>query len=242
VAFDKNHSVSQLLAIDANICYDRQKKEGEQMNRIIIACGTLRRELLAAMEAVNCTDPIIWLKAGAHNVPKVRLAEIKAAMEQCKGFDTVLLCMTLCGNCLVGLNSGDHKLVLPRFDDCLSLLRGSRKRPADTYYLNEAWLSGSENLLNEYDAATEKYGKNRADRIFNAMLKNYRTMVWLSHFPAPERLRTFCVHFSLELVEEKPELSLLDQLLLSDWDEHFLILPPDTEITLEMRKGGEFHA
>lgn len=211
------------------------------MSRVIIACATLRQELLEAMDACHCSDPILWLRAGAHNVPKARLAEIREALNQCDGFDTVLLCMTFCGNSLVGLNSGAHTLVLPRFDDCLSLLRGGRKRPVDTYYLNEGWLTGNENLLNEYDAAIGKYGKSRADKIFGAMLKNYRRIVWLSHSPVPDRVRTFAGHFSLELAEEKPDNSLFDKILQENRDEHFLILPPGTEITLEMRKGGGFH-
>lgn len=208
------------------------------MKRIIIACATLRRELLSAMEANHCTDPILWLRAGAHNSPEKRLKEIHAALEKCDGYDTVLLCMTFCGNSLVGLSSGKHTLVLPRFDDCLSLLLNKCKRPMDTYFLNEGWLLGKENLLSEYDAAIKKYGKNRADRIFGSMLKNYRRMVWLSHSPAPAHVRDFAIHFSLELFEEKPELSLFHKLIQSDWDDDFLIVPPGSQITLNMRKGG----
>ena len=187
------------------------------MSRVIIACATLRQELLEAMDACHCSDPILWLRAGAHNVPKARLAEIREALNQCDGIDTVLLCMTFCGNSLVGLNSGKHTLVLPQFDDCLSLLLGGRKRPADTYYLNDGWLAGKENLLNEYDGAAEKYGRTRADRIFSAMLKNYRRMVWISHSPAPDRVREFAARFSLELSQEKPELTLFHKMLQEEW-------------------------
>lgn len=208
------------------------------MKRIIIACATLRRELLSAMEANHCTDPILWLRAGAHNSPEKRLKEIHAALEKCDGYDTVLLCMTFCGNSLVGLSSGKHTLVLPRFDDCLSLLLNSRKRPTDTYFLNEGWLQGSENLLKEYDTAIEKYGKTRADRIFSAMLKNYRRVVWLSHSPAPECVRDFAHHFSLDLSVEIPDYSMLYKLTQADWDDNFLIVPPECQITLNMRNGG----
>jgi hypothetical protein len=211
------------------------------MSRIIIACGTLRRELQESMEKNDCHDPVIWLKAGAHNVPKARLSEIKSALEKCEGYDTVLLCMTFCGNSLMGLNSGAHRLVIPRFDDCLTLLLGGGRRRVDTYYLNEGWLSGNENLLTEYATAMEKYGQPRADRIFSAMLKNYRRMVWLGHSPAPDSVMDFSAHFSLELSEEKPDISLFDKLLNGDWDEQILVLPPHSEIILEMRKGAAFY-
>lgn len=212
------------------------------MSRIIIACATLRRELLSAMEANNCTDPVVWLRAGAHNVPQKRLEEIQSALEKCDGYDTVLLCMTICGNSLVGLKSGRHTLVLPRSDDCLSLISGGGKRPTDSYYLNEGWLQGDENILNEYDAAVRKYGKTRADRIFFAMLKNYRRLVWLGHCPVPERVRAFANHFSLELVKEKSDLTLFHNFLREKWNNNFLVIPPDSEITLEMRNGGNSNA
>lgn len=213
------------------------------MNRIMIACGTLRRELLAAMDAWGCTAPVIWLEAGAHNVPKKRLAEVQDALNECQGYDTVLLCMTFCGNSLIGLHSGDRTLVLPRFDDCISLLRGIRQRANDTYYLTEGWLRGSENLLNEYDAAVRKYGTDRADRIFSSMLRNYRSLVWICDSPAvPDRVRIFAEHFDLDLACEKPDTSLFDKLVLGHWDENFLVIPPNTEVTMEMREGGATHA
>ncbi len=213
------------------------------MNRIIIACATLRNDLRNAMDACGYDLPVIWLAPGAHNVPSKRLEEIRVALEKCDAYDTVLLCMTFCGNSLVGLRSGSHTLVLPRFDDCLSMLLGSAHRPVDTYYVNEGWLRGSENLLNEYDAAIRKYGESRADRIFSAMLRNYRHLVWLSdsHAP-PHRVREFADHFGLNLTAEKPDFTLLTKLLRGDWDEDFLVLPPDSEIRLQMREGGAAHA
>lgn len=209
------------------------------MNRIIIACATLRTELRRAMEVCGCDIPVIWLTPGAHNVPQRRREEIRRALAKCEGYDTVLLCMTFCGNSLVGLNGGSHTLVLPRFDDCLSLLLGNRHRPIDTYYLNDGWLRGSDNLLTEYDTALTKYGEARADRIFTSMLHNYRRLVWFSDSPAlPDRVREFASHFDLALASEMPTLDLLIKLLKGDWDSDFLVLPPDSQITLEMRNGG----
>lgn len=209
------------------------------MNRIIIACGTLHRELSEVMELCGCTDPVIWLTAGAHNVPQKRQEEIRKALEKCGDYDTVLLAMSFCGNALVGMESGEHTLVLPRFDDCLYLLRGGRSRPLDTYYLSEGWLRGRENLLTEYETAQKKYGGSRADRIFSGMLRNYRHMVWLGTLSSlPDRVQQFASRFSLELSTETPNLALMVKLLQGRWDSDFLILPPQSKIKLEMRNGG----
>lgn len=211
------------------------------MNRIIIACRTLEQELNAAMAACDCRDPVIWLEAGGHNVPRKRRESVDAALRQCAGYDTVILAMSFCGNSLIGLSSGMHRLVLPRFDDCIPLLLGKAKRKTDAYYLNAGWLSGKDNLLAEYNRSADKYGQAHADRIFSAMLRYYGQIVWLGDDlspAAPDAVKEFAARFGLSIVTEKSNPLLLDKLLSGNWDADFVIIPPETPISLEMRNGG----
>lgn len=215
------------------------------MNRIIIACATLRRELVDVMEASNCYDPVIWLEAGGHNVPGKRRRQLEAALAQCSGYDTVLLAMTFCGNALLGMSSGNHTLVLPRFDDCIPLLLGKDKGDGGSYYLSSGWLEGKDNLLKEYKRTAEKYGAQRADRIFFSMLRNYCRLVWLAddRSPAPpDAVKCFAEHFGLSLISQRKDHALLMKLINGDWDQDFRIVSPGNAITLEMRYGGENHA
>lgn len=214
------------------------------MNRVIIACRTLEKELLTVMEALSCTDPIIWLEAGAHNIPRKRLESVREALGSCEGYDTVLLAMTFCGNSLAGLESGTHNLVLPCFDDCIPLLLGSGERKQDTYYLTDGWLAGEDNLLKEYERTVQKYGQSRGDRIFSSMLRHYRQIVWLTDSTspaAPDHVKKFADRFDLMTVCRKTDPVLLYRLIKGDWDDEFVLIPPDSRITLEMRKGEALH-
>ena len=83
------------------------------MARVILACGTIKRELNMVIDRIGCSDPVIWLEAGDHNQPKKRRRAIEMALEDCCQYDTVILAMSFCGNALVGLNSG-NKTVLQR--------------------------------------------------------------------------------------------------------------------------------
>lgn len=216
-----------------------------EVNRIIIACRTLEKELLRSMQACGCADPIIWLEAGAHNVPQKRLESIRQALRECAGCDTVLLAMTFCGNSLVGLESGEHNLVLPRFDDCIPVLLGGRRKKPDAYYLSEGWLQGQDHILSEYERTAQKYGNARADRIFASMLRHYHQLIWLSDAPspaAPQHVRQFAERFGLRLSCESTDSAILDKLIRGQWDEYFVLIPPHRQITLEMRKAGEHHA
>lgn len=210
------------------------------MNTVIIACRTLRKELLAAMDRTGCTYPIHWLEAGQHNRKDARRAEIQNALDSCPDCDTVLLAMTLCGGCVTGLQSRNFRLVVPRCDDCISLLLGSqenRKNYPATYFLTEGWLSGKEHIGVEYQKTLEKYGQNRTDRIFSAMLANYEKMAFVDTGCADASVQIQSIAESLDLTYTRISgtLSYLEDLLSGNWDEsRFLVLEPNTTLTEEL--------
>ncbi len=224
------------LASKDILCYDSIKRKVREMSRIIIACSTLKNELLEAMARCCCTDSVLWLPAGAHNNAAKRANQIQSALGKCKDCDTVLLCMTFCGDSLMGIHSAGHTLVFPQFADCISLLVGADSRDMESYYLSEGWLSGKENILNEYEAALQKYGNARADGIFSAMFRNYKNLVWIGSSPAPDRVRIFAERFGLTLRMQTPDLSVLENMIRGVHDMNLRIIPPDTTITREMRK------
>ena len=209
------------------------------MNCCIIACRTLEKELLAAMADTGCTYPIIWLEAGGHNLPEKRRQEIQQALDSCRGYDTVLLAMSLCGNLVAGLQSRDFVMVIPRCDDCITLLLGSPERRREcpaTYFLTEGWLSGRDNLWTEYQRSVDKYGQVRARKIFSAMFANYENMAFVDTGCADSSRQVQAIADALELNYTRIPGSLiwLAELLRGPWDEkHFLTLPPASTLTLE---------
>ena len=201
------------------------------MHCCIIACRTLEKELLAAMASIGCTYPVVWLEAGAHNVPDKRRAEIQNALDRIHGFDTVLLAMSLCGNIAAGLQTHDFQLVVPRYEDCITLLLGSsqlRNAHPGTYFLTEGWLKGADNIWAEYQHSLEKYGEHRTRRIFSAMLANYKKIAFLDTGCADVSavIQKIASQLDLEYARIPGRFSNLVDLLRGSWDSRFLVVPP----------------
>ena len=210
------------------------------MNPVIIACGTLQRELSAAMEAGSCQYPVLWLEAGMHNLPDARRAQIQNALDSIQGHDTVLLAMTLCGGSVAGLRTGDFQLVIPRCQDCISLLLGSeecRKDLSGTYFLTEGWLNGSQSMAKEYQHCLEKYGPARAERIFSGMLKHYHTLAMVDtgvpQSPDTEdRIRQLADVWNLEFCRMEGTIRWLTELLKAEWNvSRFVVIPPRSQVS-----------
>ena len=201
------------------------------MKTVIIACRTLEKELLAAMANTGCSYPIRWLSAGDHNVPEKRRAQIQQALDACADRDTVLLAMSLCGGAAADLTTPGPRLVIPKCDDCITLLLGSparrREFPA-AYFLTEGWLSGRDNIRNEYHHALEKYGEAKAKRIFSAMLSNYRQLAFVDTGcgDASAEVQKTAALLELEYTRIPGTLSWLEDLLTGNRDSRFLVIPP----------------
>ena len=94
----------------------------------------------------------------------------------------MLLLFGTCGNSLVGIKAGDFELVLPRVDDCISLLIGSPKKRVDisaekaAYFLTEGWMRGERNIWVEYQHSLDVYGEEMAQEICDMLYGHYRTL------------------------------------------------------------------
>ena len=207
------------------------------MARVILACETLKNELNMVMDKLGCEDPVIWLKAGDHNIPQKRREAIEAALRACSQYDTVLLAMSFCGGALTGLESGHQTLLLPCFDDCIGLLVDHR-RP-DAYYLTDGWLAGERNILAECRNSLDKYGAEKTNRIYSAMLRGYRSLIWVDcrNPEPPDHVKVFSGMLGLQTESESCDLSRLEDLLRERMCPHILRIPPQTVIRLNMRHG-----
>lgn len=206
----------------------------------IIACKTIEKELLAAMTQVGCQYPVLWLESGLHNWPDKLRGCIQALLNDCRDADTVLLAMSLCGNAVVGLKTWDFSLIVPRCDDCITLLLGSperRKELPGTYFLTQGWLDGERNLWAEYQMALEKYGSKRGKRIFSTMLTHYHHLALLDTGCFDRQtlepvVQDMARELGLEPICLEGTLEYLRTLLTGPWEsERFLVLPPNRELT-----------
>lgn len=216
--------------------------EGISVSRKIISCKTIEPELNSAMKQVGCCDEVLWLESGLHNVPKKLNARLQELLDQCGDADTVLLAMSFCGNSVVGLKTGDFQLVMPRSDDCITLLLGSfreRLNHKATYFLTEGWLKGERNLWREYEDCLRRYGEKRGKWIFATMLEHYRNLALVDTGCADREkleaeVREIARKLELEYVWLPGTLDFVKQLLTGPWpEERFVVIPSYGEVTAE---------
>lgn len=213
------------------------------MNPLVIGCRTTENELMAAMKECGCSFPLVWIEAQLHNVkPKLKSA-IQKILDDNSGYDVILFATGFCGNSITGLKSREIPLIIPRVDDCTSLLLGGSRNKAqhlDSYFLTEGWLKGKDNIWAEYSRAVDRYGKEKADHIFSLMFTHYRRISLLDTgcyaiAPNLEKAQAIAEAFSLECEVLPAGYSLFKELLTGPWEEkHFLKIPSNTEITQEM--------
>ena len=151
------------------------------MKTAVIACKTIEDELNYAMARTGSDFPVFWLEQGLHNVPQMLCEAVQAAMDGA-GAERVLLAMGFCGNALRGIRVSAGELIVPRVDDCISLLLGSVKRRVEisreyaAYFFTEGWLRGERNIWVEHQHMLETYGEELTGELEKSMFGHYRTL------------------------------------------------------------------
>ena len=213
-------------------------------NTLVLACTTLKPELQNAIEAVGCTYPVRWLESGLHNVPKILNSALQEQVDlaAADGFDQILFSFGFCGNSFTGLNTRSCTCIIPRGDDCISLLLGSVKNrqelqaSAGTYFMTKGWIDGERNIMVEYNYTMEKYGEELGEEIFDMMFGHYKRIGILDTNcyemsdvirEAEEMART--LHLGCEVIPASN--NYLKELLTGPWtEERYLILPPERTV------------
>lgn len=206
----------------------------------IISCETIRKEVEKALQETGCNYPISWVESGLHNVPKKLTAALQEMLDEVKS-DRVLLAMGFCGNSLKGLRTGDFELIIPRVDDCITLLLGAyeeRKKHERTYFLTEGWLNGEQNIYEEYKYTISKYGPELGEEIFQMILGQYKHLGMLDtgigdFEELTKRGEIIAEALNLQLKRIKATDRLLKSLLTGPWPESsFKTIGKFSEITL----------
>ena len=160
------------------------------MKTAVIACKTIEDELNYAMERTGCAYPVFWLEQGLHNVPQKLCEAVQSALDAA-GAERVLLAMGFCGNALRGVRVSAGELIVPRVDDCISLLLGSVKRRLEVsrehaaYFFTEGWLRGERNIWVEHQHMLETYGEELTEELEKSMFGHYKTLGLLDCGIAP---------------------------------------------------------
>ena len=214
------------------------------MSTVILACQTIKDEVRLAIQETGVDYPVLYIESGLHNCPDLLMQKIQESISRLGNVKTILLAFGFCGNSLIGITSPDATLVIPRADDCISLLLGSYElrmslsREMGTYFLTKGWLDNEQNLLTEYKRCVERYGITKASKVFKMMLNHYkRLMIIDTQAYELEEIITQTENFAqtmgIEHEKVNGSMRFLNKLLLGPWDEEFIIVKTGDTVALE---------
>ena len=95
----------------------------------IVSCEVLRNEIEAVVEHDGRGLEVDFVDGALHDYPDKLRAALQERIDATPGDCDIYLSCARCSNGTVGLKGGEHRLVLPAADDCISLLLGSRMVP-----------------------------------------------------------------------------------------------------------------
>lgn len=214
------------------------------MNSVIIACSTIADELNLAIKETGCNFPVLWIESGLHINPEKLKARLQQELDHVDNVEQVILGFGYCGNSLLGLKSKNFRIIFPRADDCITLMLGStenRKKISSemsTYFLTKGWLVYERNIWAEYLDTVNRMGKEKADRIYNILLRHYKRLgiVDTGAYDLEEFIKqTEIIAGELKLKHEviPGTLTFLKKTVTGPWDDDFVIINPGDEIKLE---------
>ena len=218
------------------------------MNTVIITCKTLEEELTLAMKNTGLEFPVEYIESGLHERPK-KLAEAVLERFEAAEADRVLLCIGQCGNSLIGLSAGDFELIMPKVDDCLSMLLGSTQKKTRlsmedrAFFLTKGWLKGESTIMSQYRRSVEKYGEDIAISILESMYAHYKTVGLIDTGTSPidelwDSTEEVADLLGFERRVYKGTISYIEQLLTGPWDDgKFIVKKPHETITAEDYQG-----
>ncbi len=214
------------------------------MRTVIIACETLKEELMSLFDELEPDADVRWIESGLHNYPQKLHDRLQAAIDGVTDCGQLILLFGRCGNAVSDLKAGNFEMIIPKVDDCISLLMGSDERRQEyskknaAYYLTKGWLRGERNLWTEYTYSVEKYGEEIAKDIAKTMFCNYRTLALLdTGVCSVENLmeETLIIEETLNLKRTivPATLSYMRELLTGPWDDtRYEVVPPYGRVSM----------
>lgn len=209
-------------------------------NTKLITCNALASSLLPLIES---RAEVKIMDIGLHLNPNRLRDSIQGEIEKMEEEGvTLLLGYGLCGRGLEGVCSNKSTLILPRVDDCVGALLGSRdrhreilKKQSGSFFLEPSWLDTEMNIFVQLPKELEHYTAERQNRIISMALKHYTKLSMLvSGEPDPiavQRCEKYAQNFSLDLKQVSTDLALLSRLIKGPWNRSdFVIALPGEPI------------
>jgi hypothetical protein len=225
----------------------------EKIPVVIIACK-VTQSMLEQLLPERLADRTVFMDYGLHRVPANMTRELQDTIDAIKDPSLVVLGYGLCGNGLEGIVAGKHTLLIPKVDDCIAILLGSRQAyireftaVPGTYYLSKGWLESGSHPLKEYEEYAQKYGAEEAAWIMDQQYRNYERLVLVAHSQSdlekyrPQALEVarYCEQWGMRYEEILGSDRYVRRLIEiiddpSKGDNEFIIVSPGGQVRQEM--------
>ncbi len=208
----------------------------------IIACKTVIEELKHLKPEGMAHEELDF---GLHNSPKKLNELLQETIDRSKKAKTLILGYGLCSQAVIGLKASHCTLVVPKVDDCIALFLGSSKeyrervqKEPGTYYLTKGWIEACDSPFEEFDRLKEKYGPEKAQRIMDIMLKNYKSLAFINtgnykidsyRSYVQETAKRFCLQYD----EIKGSTNLLTKMIHGPWDDEFIVISKGESVSYD---------
>ncbi len=154
---------------------------------VVIACKVMESMFVGQLSE-QLAQNITYMDYGLHRLPQRMTWTLQDAIDSVQTPSLIVLGYGLCGNGLNGIKAGPHTLLVPRADDCIAMLLGSRaaymqqfEANPGTYYLSKGWLESGSHPLKEYLEYRETYGEEDAAWIMDQQYQHYERLVFVAH-------------------------------------------------------------
>ena len=214
-----------------------------QTQYMMLACTALRREITAVMKEEGLHYPVFYLPDELHLKPEKLNAYLCDFIPRLVGVDYLLLPLGRCGNGTLGVPSGNTTVVLPKSEDCISLLLSTERlsdvsRDKYSLFYTDSWLDYPSSITSDYSKMVKKRGRERADALMKSLYKNYKQFVYLDTGHGDweaglAKISALAEAAGVELAEERAEFGVLRKMLTLHFDDDFMLIPPGGKVAFD---------
>lgn len=219
---------------------------------LIIACQVMQ-SMLEGLLPPELARNATYMDYGLHRFPSKMTWTLQDAIDSVEEPALIVLGYGLCGNGLNGIKARQHTLLVPRTDDCIAILLGSRRdyhrefnAVPGTYYLSKGWLESGSHPLKEYQEYVEKYGPEDAAWVMDQQYQHYERLVLVAHSeeelqkyrPMAQEVARYCQQWDMRYEEILGSDAYVRRLVevataLEKSGDDFVVIPPGGEIRQE---------
>ena len=214
-------------------------------NTVILGCSSLKEYVEEAQRKAGTDYPAIYVSRIYHRDPDEMKEHLRDALRKLpEDVCTVLIAMGYCGGSWEGLTFRGT-LVIPRIDDCVSLLlqdsdepRSDLKEKGHLYVRHKD--PAKESFKGIFDRMAEGLDEETRKRYHHDWQEMYSSIdimdTGINGSREPEYVREVSKDakwLDAELRFVKAGTYVLEKLLKGEWDDQFLVLGPEETVTKE---------